>query len=491
MRTRLTPCRGRASLPASRGLLVTVALLVGLVPSLYAQDDCDPLAALEELLMLDESGLGEAFLDFDPPPPPLRTIAKGDQSRWQHDNPDFAGATFVIGDLHAWGAFWERHAAPNVPPPPIDFRRDVVLVALQGVQPTGRGPNISLVEVHPAGPIVEIVAIDDPRPGPAPVVSNPFHIVAVERGALPPERSINFLRLRPLAETGIVTGHVLASPPQGQPEPLPGAHVMLVRQGAEPRHAVSGLDGSYFFVNIEPGEYLLRAEAPGFAVLEQPIVVPPNARVDRELPLLPLPPGRIAGRVLGVEPPQTPFPLPDALVQLFRHEFEVDRRRTGPEGEFVFERVLPGPYRLVASHEGFEPQECLLVVEPNGVVQHVFVLRPAPPPGAFEGFVLGLLPGGRKVPLPDALVRLMGPPGEVARAPTDPRGHFEMPEVPPGRFLAIAEKEGWRPGEAGVEIQSGQVTRHTFVLRRPVDPGAAATEEGTELEAGAANRPQF
>lgn len=200
MRTRMTPCRGRASPSASRGLLVTVALLVGLVPSLWAQNS-DPLVALDELLVLGESGLGGAFLDLDPPPMPLRTIAKGDRSRWQHENPDFAGATLVIGDPHAWGAFWDRHAGPSVPPPPIDFHRDLVLVALQGVQPTGRGPNISLVDIRPAGPIVEMVVIDDPRPGPAPVVSNPFHIVAVERGALPPERSVSFLRLRPLADT--------------------------------------------------------------------------------------------------------------------------------------------------------------------------------------------------------------------------------------------------------------------------------------------------
>lgn len=409
----------------------------------------------------------------DPPPPiPPMTIAQGEHSGWCADDPGFAGADFLIRDPDAWGAFWAGHCPDPVPPPPVDFERHVVIAALQGFQPSGCGPNISIVDLRLDGPFTQVVIVDDRRPGPCDMITHPFHLVAAPREAFPPQRSVIFKHERPFPEAGTIIGHVFGEPPEdGGPIPLPGAHVMLARDNAEPRHAMTGLDGSYFFVNVEPGEYVMLAEHPDFQPVEQPVFVPPQTLVVRDFFLPPPPPpGAIVGLVLGGNPEGEPFPLDGALAQLFHENHEVERRFTNDDGFFEFEPVPPGEYVLRASHEGFFPQDFPVMVEPGGVVEHVFVLEPAepppPPPGALIGCVLGELDGDC-VPIDGALVQLFGPDGEVRRAFTNCYGMFVIWDVPPGVYMAVAEAEGWLPAAAEVEIFPAQPTFHAFCLQQP------------------------
>ncbi|MGD8454653.1 MAG: carboxypeptidase-like regulatory domain-containing protein [Phycisphaerae bacterium] len=313
-----------------------------------------------------------------PPPPPIVTIAKGEHSHWGAEQPDFAGVDLLIRDPNGWVSFWRMHTGEPVPPPPVDFARQVVVAVVQGWQPTGCGPNIAIVDVQPAEAFVEITIVDDERPGDCDVVTNPFHVVAVSRELLRPRAAIAFKHMRPMPETGVVSGRVFAAPPEHEPMPLHGAHLVLRSVDGEPREAMSGQDGSYFFVNVPPGEYLVIAEHPDFEPVEAPAIVPPNARIVRD-----------------------------------------------------------------------------------------FFLLPQPPAGAFMGHVLGVLGEGQIVPVAQALVRLLGPDGEIAHARTNRLGCFAMPHIPPGAYHAIAEAAGWLPDEADVEIQPGTPTEHVFHLQRP------------------------
>jgi len=441
-------------------LAMVCAIALAATAGVYAQPDA--IAA--------PTGAPEVGGEPLPPPPcGIMTIAKGELCAFQHDNPNFMGADLVIRDPDAWMAFWAALTGENNPPPPVDFRRDVVIAAMQGPQPTQGGPNISIVDVNPEGPFATVVIVDDERPGDLPACSNPFHVVAVCRQVLRPHRSLNFLHVRPMPEAGTVVGRVLAAWPDEDPGPLPGAHVMLASENSEPRHAVSGRDGSYFFVNVPPAPYVLIAEHPGFEPAEFPIEIPPNALVAHDFiltPQPPPPPGTIQGQVLGANPDGDPLPLPNSRVDLFRDEEPVAHRITNDDGFFVFEEVPPGGYRLVASHEGFIPQEFIAEVEPEGVVQHTFILPRHEACGAFLGRVMGLLDNTRQVPLAGALVQLLGPDGVVREVQTDRRGRFAMLDVPPGPYLARAEAEGWAPEEADVEIVPGEPTCHVFRLHR-------------------------
>ncbi|MFH1748287.1 MAG: carboxypeptidase-like regulatory domain-containing protein, partial [Planctomycetota bacterium] len=405
------------------------------------------------------------------PPIPLITLEKGDFSAWRAGDPNFAGADMLIRNPDAWCAFWAGHHPEPIPPPPIDFEQHVVIVALQGFQPSGCGPTISIVGLRHDGPFTLVKILDDRRPGPCDIITHPFHIVAVPRAAFPPHATVIFHHQRPFPESGTIAGRVFVVPPDGEePRPLPGTHIMLFREGIEPFHAMSGWDGSYFFVNVEPGEYVLVAEHPGFEPIEHALFVPPATRVTHDFFMEPQQPepGAIVGLVLGALPGGEPVPLGDSLVRLLRGDEEVAHFITNEDGFFEFGPIPPGEYVLVATHEGFHPQDFLVMLEPGAVVEHVFVLEPGgpPPPGVFVGQVLGDI-DGQCIPLGGALVRLFNPDGEVCRTITNPYGLFVMWDVPPGTYMALAEAEGWLPTDAEVEIFPNQPTFFIFHLQQP------------------------
>ena len=222
------------------------------------------------------------------------TIAKGSMSQYGYNHPDFAGATLVIRDPLAWRLFWHRHTGANLPPPPVDFRRDVVIAAIQGLQTSGGGPNIAIVDVNASQPLVRVTIFDDPRPGMLDVITNPFHVVRLPRPVLPPDRSVVFERMLPIPATGVIDGEVLAADPGNSAvHPLPRARVTLAPRAnttdQPPRVAFSGLDGSFFFVNVRPGEYVLKAEHPGFLPQHRLVRVEPDRLLGLRFVLLPAP----------------------------------------------------------------------------------------------------------------------------------------------------------------------------------------------------------
>lgn len=222
------------------------------------------------------------------------TIAKGAMSQFGYDRPGFAGAALVIRDPRAWRLFWHRHTGADVPPPPIDFRHDVVIAAIQGPQTSGGGPNIAVIDVNASEPLVRVTIFDDPRPGMLDVITNPFHIVRLPRPVLPPDRSVVFERMLPIPASGVIDGEVLAAAPDDSAvHPLPRARVTLAPRAnttdQPPRVAFSGLDGSFFFVNVRPGEYVLKAEHPGFLPQHRLVRVEPDRLLGVRFVLLPAP----------------------------------------------------------------------------------------------------------------------------------------------------------------------------------------------------------
>jgi len=72
----------------------------------------------------------------------------------------------VVRDAGAWSSLWSRMTARNrpAPLPPVDFGRDMVLVAAMGRQPSG-GHRVTIERVDDTG--TELVAhVSHQRPGP-------------------------------------------------------------------------------------------------------------------------------------------------------------------------------------------------------------------------------------------------------------------------------------------------------------------------------------
>jgi outer membrane receptor protein involved in Fe transport len=60
-----------------------------------------------------------------------------------------------------------------------------------------------------------------------------------------------------------------------QDQIVPGATVRLLRDGATIQQVQSDADGRFQFKNVQPGNYTIRAEAPGLEPLSRDVVVPP------------------------------------------------------------------------------------------------------------------------------------------------------------------------------------------------------------------------
>jgi len=308
--------------------------------------------------------------------PAVVTIAKGFHSNWGIEHARFGGADLVIRDPEAWGAFWRAHRDEDATPPMVDFRHRIVLAVIQGVQPTTGGPNIAIVNVQANQHFTRIHVFDDPRPGPVEELSNPFHIVSVAKSVLPPRKSLVFSHVRPERETGVVVGRVLAQLPDGDFAPLSGARVALRAGDEDARVTQTGRDGSYFFVDVEPGAYLLTARHPEFEPAQAEIEVPPNQLVSQRFVLVPRPPapGAFVGCVFGAED-GTRVPIAGALVRIERDNGDAFETLTGDEGRFQIVDVPPGEYVAIASADGWLPAEAEVRIVPEEPTHHRFVLR--------------------------------------------------------------------------------------------------------------------
>jgi hypothetical protein len=134
----------------------------------------------------------QVFLAFE-------TVAKGEISHYSLDDPKFIGAEMAIGDPSTWEWFWRQHTRGGSPAPPlpfIDFRRETILAVLLGIQTSGGGPAIEIRAVEDISDLPSISAKarysrslkihvrENRTPGPLEVITNPFHIVKVNRTRL-------------------------------------------------------------------------------------------------------------------------------------------------------------------------------------------------------------------------------------------------------------------------------------------------------------------
>lgn len=116
---------------------------------------------------------------------PFKTIAQGDISYYRYGDPSFKGADMVIKDNKTWSEFWKAHQG-DIPTtaaiPPVDFRKEMVLVTLLGYQSSGGGPSITIKSIEILGnSCMKVTVINNETPGALDVITNPFHIVKLKR----------------------------------------------------------------------------------------------------------------------------------------------------------------------------------------------------------------------------------------------------------------------------------------------------------------------
>ncbi|MGD8377548.1 MAG: carboxypeptidase-like regulatory domain-containing protein [Acidobacteriota bacterium] len=205
------------------------------------------------------------------------TLASGEISGWGNDIPFFLGEDRLFRDAASWAAFWVAHDGiyyPPAPVPPVDFDREVVIAVVQGHQPSGGAASITVdglthsVVRSPAtatpGVSAIVRVVDDERQGDLTVITNPYHFSVVPRRCVPGRAGVSFRHEAPPPGSGVIRGRVWLPAADGDWHPAPGVQVQLHGPDPTPPQAsVTGRDGSYFFLRVPPGGYLLTVAMPG------------------------------------------------------------------------------------------------------------------------------------------------------------------------------------------------------------------------------------
>ncbi len=136
--------------------------------------------------------------------------------------------------------------------------------------------------------------------------------------------------------------------------------------GRQVFHVETNPDGFYRFDEIEPGQYLVKAQKPGFRHAQGIAAISPSMTTQLNLMLVPESPagtGALFGRVVEkINAPATGLekrfrPVPGALVELLQNPDNpgaLYSSTSGINGQFRFFRIPVGEYILRVSHDEFE-----------------------------------------------------------------------------------------------------------------------------------------
>lgn len=108
----------------------------------------------------------------------FKTIDQGRYLNYENDESE----NLVIKDEEEWKRFCEKQPYRSSPFPEIDFEKNMVLVALGGMKPTG-GYNIQFEEVYNLAGVITLAKYKESKPkGPVIMTSTyPYHFIITEK----------------------------------------------------------------------------------------------------------------------------------------------------------------------------------------------------------------------------------------------------------------------------------------------------------------------
>ncbi|MBC6458881.1 MFS transporter [Actinomadura sp. HBU206391] len=215
----------------------------------------------------------------------------------------------------------------------------------------------------------------------------------------------------------------------GESIPIAGAALTLIDpHGHQVGRATTAGDGSYALTAPGGGTYMLIAASEG----HEPQVA---AVVAGDEPLfydLTLSGG--SGVEGVVRSAATGAPVASAMVVVTDVRGEVvTSARTGEDGGFSFNELVPGSFVLAVSARGHRPAALPIEVTRQGTTRHEVELQPG-------ARVQGVVRAGRaNLPLADARVTLVNATGDVvATATTGPDGLYAFVDLDPGHYTLVA-----------------------------------------------------
>ncbi|MEV5123914.1 MFS transporter [Streptomyces decoyicus] len=238
--------------------------------------------------------------------------------------------------------------------------------------------------------------------------------------------------------------------------PVPGASITLIdRQGRQAGVTTAGADGRYALAAPAAGTYVLTGAAPGHT----PYAASARYRgegVASQVDLILAGTGRLGGVLLGG---LEGAPLAGGSIVLTDAGGEVVTRTTsGTDGRWETAPLPPGPYTLVLSAPGHQPQARAIELSGGEPERQDACLQPT---ATVRGTVRG--PKGR--PLADAAVTLVEDGTVTAHTVTGPDGAFAFSDLSGSHYTLTAA--GYPPHAVPISLAGGAHEKLDLDLVQP------------------------
>ncbi|KAK1180932.1 MFS transporter [Streptomyces sp. NBS 14/10] len=235
------------------------------------------------------------------------------------------------------------------------------------------------------------------------------------------------------------------------------AVTLISLNGRQLGRSVAHVDGSYALDAPGSGTYVLIAAADGHQPQASTVVVGDEPLAfDVVLAAT----SGLAGSVRGAA---DGLPVEAAMVVVTDVRGEVlATGKTGEQGDFSFEELVPGTFTVAVNAAGFRPAALPVEVGAQGLTRVEIALQAG---ARVQGVVRA---GADRRPLPDARVTLVDAAGNVvATATTGEDGAYAFTDLNAGDYTVIAS--GYPPVAGALTVQGQGVDGHDVELAHPVD----------------------
>ncbi len=273
---------------------------------------------------------------------------------------------------------------------------------------------------------------------------------------------------------GTIKGRVMDENHNG----ISGASVVYEYQGQESDPISTDSNGFFYFQNLSPGIYTVKASKDGYDSVNQQVSVVAGEETNVEIIMSHE--QNPYGNISGIVRDDSGNPLPNVTVTAGN-----ETANTDADGRYTLYELTPGSYSVTFTKEGYKTVVLLAEVV-SGSTTTLDATMPVdntPKTGTISGVVKDV----NGVGIANAEVMFASKGISSGSTRTDSQGRFSFQDVNPGSYRVTASKEGYISNSADVDVVAGQNSTCNIVLENAPPPvgeiqGTVTDEDGNPLQ---------